>query len=154
MSGSFWDLITSKSGFIAVGSAAVATGTVVYFGSPFIIGNAGGTIIVPLIGSVEANLGLALTAGLATFASEGLFRLTLPLVPSIPGSQFLMGSERTILGPLLTGASMYGIMKVFSSNSANTIGFMSMLALGGTANFIGGSLAQAWQPWLKSVLGG
>jgi hypothetical protein len=148
----FWALVTSKSGFITVGSQSALTGIITYFGAPVLLpGIETGTVGLPLIGTVvNGRLGLAIYAATATFVGEGLASVTLPLLPA---SNFLMGAEKTVVGPALTGLSMYGLMKLTATNSADNIGILNFLIIGGGSNIIGGAIARAWQPSLRNLLG-
>jgi hypothetical protein len=149
MTNAFWNLITSKSGLISVGSTTLLTAGFAYYGTSFFL-QTGGTINVPLYGPANGPLGLALYAGLGAFAGAALNQYVLPM---LPGSAFTGGIGRTVIGPAITGASMYGLMMFSSPNSASNIGIVNVMMVGGVSNLLATGIAQAWNPWLQRMLG-
>jgi hypothetical protein len=149
MPAAFYNLITSKSGLISVGSTTLLTSAFAYFGTGLLLPT-GGTINVPLFGATNGQLGLAIYAGLGAFG--GAF-LNTYLLPMLPGSAFTGGIGKTIIAPALTGGSMYALMSFSSPNSASALGFVNVMLVGATSNLLANGIASSWTPWLQRMLG-
>ena len=149
---SFFKLISSKAGFLTVLSSAVGTGLVTYFAAPFVLPglDPASTVAFPLVGAVNARLGLAMFATVGAFFGEGVTQYVLPLLPQ---SKFLLQIENTVLAPAVAGGVAYGAMMLASPNSAAAVGAPRLILLVGVSNFLGNSLARSWQPFLKSTNG-
>jgi hypothetical protein len=139
----------SKSTAITVGSTALLTGATCFVGFPFLFPDAGGNVNVPLFGGLPARSGFAAFAALGALGGAVANNYVLPLIPN----SFVQSVGMTVIGPTLTGTSMYALMALSSPASAAAYGLPNILLLGAGSNFVGDKIAQAWRPWLQQQLG-
>lgn len=138
--------LSENATLITTLSSAGLSGLASYFIAGFTLPNITGTANLPFGSNYSGQAAVGWYSALGSLAGAALDNYAIPMLPS--GAQdFVGGLGKSVVEPGLAGLSTYGITMMaapdLSSNAA-----LSLFLTGALGNFVGASVARAWQPFL------